>query len=201
MTTTSPAAMVCPVTAAMAASSESNTRAGPECSRRVVALTLTTAPSGARPPRKMPSPASVAIGLAAEPITVWFARSCPAFASSARDLPVTVAVLPSTHPPSIRRCASRREPPAACMSTAVKRPDGLRSARTGTSRLSRSKSSSASGTPASWAIASRCRTALVDPPVAATDRIALAKAWGVKSGRGRRFAVATSSASAPMASA
>ena len=38
--------------------------------------------------------------------------------------------------------------------------------------LMRSKSSMSSATPASRAIASRCSTALVDPPVAATDAIA-----------------------------
>ncbi len=38
--------------------------------------------------------------------------------------------------------------------------------------LTRSKSSMSSATPASLAIASRCRTALVEPPVAATEAIA-----------------------------
>jgi hypothetical protein len=123
------------------------------------------------------------------------------FDSSGSVLPVTFVVLPSSQPPSIIRFASRRDPPAACMSTAVNLPDGLRSASTGTPRLSRSKSSRTSGTPASWAMASRCSTALVEPPVAATDRIALANACGVSNVRGRRFAATTSSASAPMASA
>ena len=63
-------------------------------------------------------------------------------------------------------------PPAACRSVATKRPPGLRSQRLGVDSAIRSKSSMSSGTPASRATASRCRTPLVEPPEAATARIA-----------------------------
>ena len=72
-------------------------------------------------------------------------------------------------PASSSRCATSRMPPARCRSVATNRPLGLRSASSGTLRLMRSKSSMVSATPASRAIASRCSTAFVEPPVAATD--------------------------------
>ena len=50
------------------------------------------------------------------------------------------------------------------------------------------KSSMVSSTPASCAIASRCSTALVDPPVAATDAMAFSNALRVAMSRGRRLA-------------
>ena len=67
-------------------------------------------------------------------------------------------------------------PPARCRSVATNRPPGLRSASSGTRALTLSKSSMVSGTPASRAIASRCSTALVEPPVAATAAIAFSSA-------------------------
>ena len=39
--------------------------------------------------------------------------------------------------------------------------------------------------PAAWAIASRCSTALVDPPSAMTIVIAFSNAWRVRMSRGR----------------
>ena len=97
--------------------------------------------------------------------------SCPAAsaaraASSATVRPVTVAAPPSSSPAPSSRAASSRTPPAACMSVATKRPHGFMSAITGVRALMRSKSSRSSSTPASRATASRCSTALVDPPVA-----------------------------------
>ena len=50
----------------------------------------------------------------------------------------------------------------------------------------RSKSASDRSTPASRAIAIRCSTALVDPPVAATDAIAFSNAARVRMSRGFR---------------
>ena len=44
-----------------------------------------------------------------------------------------------------------------------------------------------SGTPASRAMASRCSTALVDPPVAATPAMAFSNAFRVTMSRGRRL--------------
>ncbi len=59
-------------------------------------------------------------------------------------------------------------PPARCRSVATNRPPGLRSASVGTLRLIASKSSIVSGRPDSRAIASRCSTALVEPPLVST---------------------------------
>ena len=55
---------------------------------------------------------------------------------------------------------------------------------TGVRLLTASKSSIASGTPASRAMASRCSTALVEPPVAATPAMALSNALRVTMSRG-----------------
>ena len=88
-------------------------------------------------------------------------------------------------------------PPAPCRSVATYRPEGLRSHSTGTRARMVSKSSRARGTPAAWAIASRCRTALVDPPVAMTTAIAFSKAARVKTWRGRRRARMASTRTRP----
>ena len=67
----------------------------------------------------------------------------------------------------------------------TKRPLGLRSASTGTRRPIRAKSSSLSRTPAAWAMARRCSTALVEPPRAITTVMAFSKALRVRMSRGR----------------
>ncbi len=71
------------------------------------------------------------------------------------------------------------------MSTAVKRPPGFRSAMTGVRAAMASKSSMERATRASRAMASRCSTAFVDPPVAATVVIAFSIDARVTSDRGR----------------
>ncbi len=71
-------------------------------------------------------------------------------------------------------------PPTATSSDIRYLPLGLRSASTGTRLPMRVKSSSASGTRASCAIASRCSTAFVDPPSAMTAVIAFSKASRVR---------------------
>ena len=84
--------------------------------------------------------------------------------------------------PSARRCRrcscscfiTAAVPPTRCRSPATKRPPGVRLVTTGVDAERRSKSSSSSGTPASSAIASRCSTEFVEPPVPgdADDRVA-----------------------------
>ena len=69
----------------------------------------------------------------------------------------------------------------------MKRPPGLRSASSGTLRLILSKSSMVSFTSASRATASRCRTALVEPPVVATAATAFSNDFRVMIWRGQRF--------------
>ena len=67
----------------------------------------------------------------------------------------------------------------------VYRPPGRMSAICGVFRLIRSKSASASGTPASRAMARRCSTPLVDPPMATRVVIAFSNAFRVRISRGR----------------
>ena len=99
---------------------------------------------------------------------------------------MTVGADPSIAPRfDAAACATSGLPPAACSSVATKRPDGFRSRSSGTRALMRSKSSSASSRPASCAIAIRCSTALVDPPVVATDAIAFSSDCRVMMSRGR----------------
>ena len=56
-------------------------------------------------------------------------------------------------------------PPARCRSTARYWPDGLRLHSTGVFWRTRSKSSIVHSTPAACAIARKCSTALVEPPM------------------------------------
>jgi len=60
------------------------------------------------------------------------------------------------------------------------------SAMYGVRRLIRSKSASARSTPASRAIARRCSTPFVDPPIATSVVIAFSNALRVRMSRGRR---------------
>ena len=63
-------------------------------------------------------------------------------------------------------------------------PLGLKSAKTGVLFPILSKSSRDKSTFASWAIPSKCKTALVDPPKAITTAIAFSKASFVMISRG-----------------
>src|SRR5580658_7274777 len=76
-------------------------------------------------------------------------------------------------------------PPAASTSAATYFPAGFRSASSGVRSLTRSKSSMSRGNPTSREIASRCNTALVEPPVVATPAIAFSNAERVKTSLGR----------------
>ena len=67
-------------------------------------------------------------------------------------------------------------PPMWSMSFMTKLPNGLTSARCGTFAPMRRKSSIVRSTSASWAMASRCSTALVEPPKAMTTAMAFSKA-------------------------
>ena len=63
-------------------------------------------------------------------------------------------------------------PPALSTSAATNRPAGFKSASSGVRSLTFWKSSITNVTPDSRAIANKCNTALVDPPVQATPAIA-----------------------------
>ena len=86
------------------------------------------------------------------------------------------------------------------MSGAMKRPAGFKSAITGVARDTSSNTSisnSLSGIPASRAIASRCKTRLVDPAVAVPATAALRRLAGVTRSRGRRRALSASTVRRP----
>ena len=76
-------------------------------------------------------------------------------------------------------------PPAACSSVMTYFPEGFKSQRTGTRGRIFSKSSIVSGTRAACAIARRCRTAFVEPPVAITTAMAFSNAFRVRIWLGR----------------
>ena len=92
-------------------------------------------------------------------------------------------------------------PPASYMSVATNCPPGLRLATIGVRAATRSKSSSPNSMPSSRAIASRCSTPFVEPPVAATQAAAFSSASRVISCEGRRSRRTTSMTRRPAASA
>src|SRR5579885_2779588 len=105
------------VTAAIASSSRSKTRAGPRWKTRSWPAIFTTQPSGARLPRRMTRPPVGLSGSACGRTTTCPGVSAARAASSAKVRPVTVSALPSTRPAATSRLAStpeldRREPPA-----------------------------------------------------------------------------------------
>ena len=78
-------------------------------------------------------------------------------------------------------------------------PPGFMSAMCGTRAAMRLKSASSSATPASLAMASRCSTALVDPPSALASAIAFSNACLVRMSRGRIPSRSISTTAAPAA--
>ena len=98
------------------------------------------------------------------------------FSQSVR--PLTVSALRSMTESSSRTTAGT--PPASKKSSIRNRPDGCRSTRHGNALASVSKSASVSGTPIRPAMAIRCSTALVDPPIPANTRIAFSNAARVR---------------------
>ena len=95
--------------------------------------------------------------------------------------------------------ATRPMPPASYMSVATNSPPGLRLATIGVRAATRSKSSSVNSMPSSRAIAIRCSTPFVEPPVAATQAAAFSSASRVISCEGRRSRRTTSITSRPAA--
>ena len=75
-------------------------------------------------------------------------------------------------------------PPALCKSTARYLPEGFRLHSTGVRTRMRSKSSMVHSTPAVCAIARKCSTALVEPPVAMITATAFSIAFFVTMSRG-----------------
>src|SRR5919199_1526983 len=94
ITTTSPSSIRPLVTASIASSSESKTRAGPSWNSRVCPETLITQPSGARLPLRITSPPVSLRGLSTGTTTSWPGVSCASSASSAMEVQ---ARLPRRH--------------------------------------------------------------------------------------------------------
>ncbi len=88
-------------------------------------------------------------------------------------------------------------PPASYISEAEKRPPGFMSATIGVRSAIVPKSSISSGMPASRAIARRCRTPLVEPPVAATAAMPFSIARRSRIADGRTSRRTRSIASSP----
>ena len=109
--------------------------------------------------------------------------------------PVTVSASVCRWPASSRSRVGT--PPASSKSGIRPDPDGSTSASTGTVAPSRAISSSGNGTPARPAIAARWMTALVEPPIACSATIALAKESAVRMDCGRRSGSTAPTASRP----
>ena len=97
--------------------------------------------------------------------------------------PVTVRTSPCIRPASSRAFITTGTPPTRSTSVMTYCPNGLTSARCGTFSPIRLKSSSTRSTSASWAMASRCSTAFVEPPNAITTAIAFSNASLVRMSR------------------
>ena len=105
---------------------------------------------------------------------------------SAIVLPVIVMQSPCSTPASSRSFITCGMPPARCRSTARYLPEGFRSQSTGTFLRTRSKSSMVHSTPAACAMARKCSTALVEPPMAMITATAFSIASRVTMSRGFR---------------
>ncbi len=110
------------------------------------------------------------------------------FRFCASVLPLTVMQSPCSSPWFSSIFMSGWMPPIRISSDIAYLPLGRRSASTGTRLPMRVKSSSSSGTPTVWAMASRCRTTLVEPPSAMVTVIAFSNALRVRICEGRRSA-------------
>ena len=138
---------------------------------------FTTAPSGASEPCRIVIPPVGWIGLySARTMMPSTSGGAMSARFSAIVLPVTVRQSPCSSPASSRAFITTGTPPTRSTSFITYRPNGLRSPRCGTFRPTRTKSSRVRSTSASLAMASRCSTALVEPPKAITTAIAFSNA-------------------------
>jgi len=148
--------------------SSSNTRAGPVITGFFKPVILATQPSGLKFPFKIARWPWAYIGLSMLRITSWSARgtSGTSRSTSAMVWPEIVMQSPCSRPATSSVFITCGMPPARCRSTARYLPDGFKSHSTGVLTRTRSKSSITHSTSAAWAMAKKCSTALVEPPVA-----------------------------------
>src|SRR6266568_4528843 len=121
-------------------------------------------------------------------MTSWSLRGASGTSCSASVIvcPVIDSASPCSTPCASRIFMTWGTPPARWRSTVTNFPDGFRSHSPGTRARIVSKSSRARCTSAAWAMASRCSTALVEPPMAMVTAMAFSNAWRVRICRGRR---------------
>ena len=197
MTTTEPGRIPPPMIAAIAASSESNTRAFPR-KTNIDGSTpdcLTTAPPGARFPVRIASPPSFRTGALRVRMTPS-SSTRPRRAIAVISSPETVGFFLRN---GRRRLRIAGIPPEYSTSSIMCGPPGVTVVSCGVSRESRSNSDSGRSTPASRAIASRWSTELEEPPSARSTRVALAKAAFVRIFRAVTFLRTSSTVRAPLA--
>mmetsp|Transcript_65180 Transcript_65180/g.79774 ORF Transcript_65180/g.79774 Transcript_65180/m.79774 type:complete len:207 (-) Transcript_65180:459-1079(-) len=101
--------------------------------------------------------------------------------------PVTVIQSPKIHPNFSKYFMTAGMPPMRCTSSIRNLPLGFKSAIKEVLSLIRWKSSMVSSISAVAAMASKCSTALVDPPKAFTMTMAFSKDFFVRMSEGRRF--------------
>ena len=182
MTTIIPGLILPAMIAAMAVSSEPNTLAFPR-KRNIEGSTpdcLMTAPPGARLPVRMAIPPSGRTG-ASRRRMIPSESTRPLRAIFVMSSPDTVGFFLSMGSSRLRTAGI---PPENSTSSIMCGPAGVTVVSCGVSRESRSNSFRGSGTLASWAMASRCRTELEDPPRAMSTRTAFSNAARVRIFRG-----------------
>ena len=170
----------------MAAASPSNTRAGPSNESKSMPATFTTDPFGASEPVSTARPPTACSGSVSGWTTAPSGRGgSMASRFSATVLPVTVRQSPWSRPASRSSRITTGTPPMRSTSAMWYLPCGLVSAMCGTRAAIRLKSSSSRSTRASAAMASRCSTALVEPPRAIVTAMAFSNASLVRICRAR----------------
>ena len=135
------------------------------------------------------------MGLSMGRITSWSARGASgmSFKFSATVLPVMVMQSPCNKPAFSKTFMTCGIPPALCRSTAKYLPLGFKSQITGIFLRMRSKSSMVHSTSAVCAMAKKCNTALVEPPVAMMTATAFSMDFLVTMSRGfKSFLMASS---------
>ena len=141
------------------------------------------------------------IGVSIGTTTGWPGVSATSSATCPSVRPSTVAAPAWIRSRFFSSRATSATPPASKMSVATNFPPGLRLATIGVRAAIWSNSSIENGIPSSCAIASRCRTPLVDPPVAATDAAAFSIASRVTICDGRTSSRTSCMTSRPHSSA
>ena len=186
MTVFSPFLMAPRSRAAIMASSLSKTLAMPEKCVPSFPVILPTQPPGARLPWRIWMWPVFLMGLERGRMMGWeVGKEAAESRFWARVRPVTVMPLPVMMPSRRRYLRRAGVPPMLWRSAITYFPDGFRSAKKGVRSLTAWKSSMLRSMPTECAMAIRCRTAFVEPPVMFTSIMAFSKASRVRMSDGR----------------